>query len=214
MGYTNYWKMKTKPGLHTWNRFLKDVNQVIFDLPKNTYQAGRYLTNEPLAIEYVYFDEAKLCFNGCKPHDCEDFVLKRQKTEFDFCKTNHNPYDFLVTATLMLAEKHFEGFSWSSDGSEKDYEHSRKFLEDKNLIDRKPRRSIQKFTVFLTDSTLYEFYIAGDELSNETISSFQKAMDVAENPVTVYKSIEEYLRARDYEIFSDFNHYSFSQGDL
>lgn len=77
-----------------------------------------------------------LSFNGISPDDYETFSLSRKRKDFNFCKTQYRPYDKVVVAILMLAEEHFDGFSWSSDGNAEDHKEGKELLESLSLRTR------------------------------------------------------------------------------
>jgi hypothetical protein len=61
----------------------------------------------------------------------ETFLLRRilYPSDWSFCKTEHRPYDALVVAALITLENICKddpvGFSWSSDGDERDHQQGR-----------------------------------------------------------------------------------------
>jgi hypothetical protein len=65
-------------------------------------------------------------------------VLSRTPKEFEFCKTNHKPYDLLVVATLVLYKYHFPEVGISSDGGNKVWKESygliAKALPDSSVV--------------------------------------------------------------------------------
>ena len=69
------------------------------------------------------FDLSSVSFNGVGEMGHESFIIFQDNKGFNFCKTNHKPYDALVTACLILADYHFgDSFKISSDGSYTDWE--------------------------------------------------------------------------------------------
>jgi hypothetical protein len=135
MGYTHYWRRKVDLSLG-WSSFLKDVIKVYKNLPLHTDSAGGYYKDSPLKIGNwdgkgkPAFNSKEIRFNGAgKDLDHETFsfprIRKKEKFDskpengmfFDFCKTAEKPYDLLVTACLLLAQKHFGNkIIVSSDG--------------------------------------------------------------------------------------------------
>ena len=92
MGYTRYWKNKTKP---IDEETLETIKNII-DIAKKEYDIDieiKSLTNELIMLNG---DESK----GL---DHEDFVIDL-KNGFNFCKTNEKPYDIVVNAILKLLE--------------------------------------------------------------------------------------------------------------
>lgn len=104
MGYTHYWRQS-----QTITPELVDaVNKVIAE------------SGIPLRKEYdlpgtqpeVSIDRIR--FNGVDEDGHETFYF-RAGSGFDFCKTQHKPYDVVVTAVLTLVS-HFGLATISSDG--------------------------------------------------------------------------------------------------
>jgi len=111
MGYTHYWY---RPRILDATRF-RDFR---IDLEKVVRGSGIPLDNSALTDEGVMIDGRgepfviDQCFAG---------RIRQGNANrcFAFCKTQHLPYDALVTAALMLAKIHFgDAFDASSDGNE------------------------------------------------------------------------------------------------
>lgn len=125
MGYTHYWnnKTKSKPSKKRIAAFYEVFNEM--------------LKEEESVISVKSQDDSVLHFNGIGEDEYECFVLTfDSKSDFDFCKTAEKPYDTLVVATLMLAEKMGIIKSWSSDGEKDDgdFDNAEKLLIEKLAI--------------------------------------------------------------------------------
>jgi hypothetical protein len=146
MGYTHYFIQKHDAPLEQWAALLNDLRKVYDQRPAHSDSAGAYCLDQPMTIcdgdgttlitdaeqldGYVEADIGScICFNGDDRDDQgmahETFYLARECEEdndFQFCKTARKPYDWLVVAALLLAEKHCPGcWEISSDGSEEDW---------------------------------------------------------------------------------------------
>lgn len=113
MGYTHYWKHKEVSSDHDWTEFTHLV-KIILNLAadEGIALAAEYdLPNEPPAVTAEH-----VRFNGVGDDGHETFLITRDPTSFEFCKTARKPYDDVVVACLMAAERSLPGFSWTSDG--------------------------------------------------------------------------------------------------
>jgi hypothetical protein len=126
MGYTHYWKTKKRPTSKQWAQIQAAVEK-LFALkevkPLIRYESDKY--SPPIVnAEFIRFNG-----RGEKGH--ETFYFSRDKTDFEFCKTEGKPYDIAVTACLCLAE-HFapDCYTVKSDG----YKHE--WLEGQILASR------------------------------------------------------------------------------
>jgi hypothetical protein len=101
MGYTHYWEPSTPTDAKTWERFTRIVDRI-------KEKAGVELDDES-GPERVFL-------NGIGEDSHETFVIGRETTGFNFCKTARKPYDSVVVGCLEAA-KRLGMFDWSSDGS-------------------------------------------------------------------------------------------------
>lgn len=113
MGYTHYWSVKRTLNKKEWSKFTDAVVRAIaLSEVKICNGVGE---KNPL------INEGFVCFNGCAAfgEDYETFRIDRVcNYEHDFCKTARQPYDKVVCAVLILAEKIFgDAISVSSDGT-------------------------------------------------------------------------------------------------
>lgn len=98
MGYSHNWDCKVD---EFTEEFLQDVETVILE--------HAYL------LQDVHITDECIYFNGSKEHGCETFCLETGRS--NWCKTNVNTYDKVVTPVLLLALYHFkEKISISSSG--------------------------------------------------------------------------------------------------
>ena len=114
MGYTHYWnEVKVQPEI--WKAFVK--------LAKKAADASsiRIAWEFDETSKKPEFNAKGIRFNGCGDNGHETFVLRPNGSGFNFCKTAEKPYDEIVVSILILAAKYLPGFSWSSDGDNKDF---------------------------------------------------------------------------------------------
>jgi len=102
MGYTHYFQLHEKPTDEQWNQFTNDVDALL-------------LANDvPIDNESTW---DRIFLNGVDEDSHETFVIDRNSTRWNCCKTARKPYDKLVTAILIAARYDFgDNFSLSSDG--------------------------------------------------------------------------------------------------
>jgi len=115
MGYTHYWKQTESFTDDAW----RTLGRVIEHVENNT-GVPIETSNKHLPI---YTDDY-LGFNGVGDDGHEYFSLERDwegAMISDFCKTARKPYDVYVVALLHAASQVNPGFSWSSDGDDKDH---------------------------------------------------------------------------------------------
>lgn len=115
MGFTHYWSYL--PESEQWQaafpRLLADTRAILDHLTAHGIAtAGAHGDGEPLLTA------SEIAFNGAAPRDYESFILDttqdpntRHRTHYgepftwDFCKTEHRPYDLAVTAILLRARQ-------------------------------------------------------------------------------------------------------------
>lgn len=113
MGYTNYWSLNTRK-----KKFTSDVIEKV----KKIFSAYTESTNKKLvktagSKKDAVVKSTLIQFNGDSGDDYEDFYINlRQRTEFNFCKTNRNLYDRAVKAVIMLLEQEDYIKDWRFDG--------------------------------------------------------------------------------------------------
>ena len=114
MGYTHYWKQNGSFTDEAWKTL------------KTVFEHVQTTTGIPVQEEYddaspPVLDSVEIFFNGVGDDGHETFSLGRHDDGRNFCKTAQKPYDVYVVALLHAASQVNEGFSWSSDGNEKDH---------------------------------------------------------------------------------------------
>ena len=121
MGYTHYWTPSKKEASPEVVKQFKDAFQSMLKLVPNTIQTD-------------YFGDDVIRFNGID-HGDEDLSHETMEVRFDgggewnFCKTARKPYDVVVVASLIIAEKLGMIASWSSDGDAEDHVEGRNLAE-------------------------------------------------------------------------------------
>lgn len=124
MGYTHYFKKTEELPQDVWEEsFIPEAAQIMKESGVALGDNFGNVDSKPVITQDV------LSFNGISPDDYETFSLSRKREDFNFCKTQYRPYDKVVVAILMLAEEHFDGFSWSSDGNAEDHKEGKELLE-------------------------------------------------------------------------------------
>lgn len=128
MGYTHYYrKLEKTHDPKEWDAFIKDATKIIDTLPiqiggPNGEGGKPILNKKEIALNGVGEDshESFVIYRDHSKVPKEDMVMNAFENEiFAFCKTNHKPYDILVTAILALYKHHFgASVKISSDGGE------------------------------------------------------------------------------------------------
>src|SRR5574343_130001 len=108
MGYTHYWKDVKINDLSVVNKNFKTFKRLIKKNYKHVYTAGNKYSTKLLIIQREYnidlpieLTEKYCVFNGKDDLGHETFYID-DNINFNFCKTARKPYDFFVTAYLML----------------------------------------------------------------------------------------------------------------
>ena len=124
MGYTHYWYLdkKSLPLVEkALPRVVQDFKALLPYLPPLA---------DPMGEGKPVLEPHFLAFNGQAPEDYEAFTFPDLTTEsetrpgylFDFCKTEHRPYDLAVVAALTLLRWHLgSAIVVESDGSLEDF---------------------------------------------------------------------------------------------
>src|SRR5438046_2734870 len=101
MGHTNYWTRQPELPDAAFAAAVKDIKRIIKYL--NIPLAGSDGTGRPI------FRADTIEFNGTTPNDYETFAVDRittarrdERMVFNFCKTEHRPYDLCVQAALIV----------------------------------------------------------------------------------------------------------------
>ena len=124
MGYTNYWKRTPELPAMKFAAAVKDIKTIMKKL--GVPLGGRDGTGRPI------FRADSIEFNGRTPQDYETFAVDRlvepegEPMVFEFCKTEHRPYDICVQAALIVLKHHLgAAITVSSDGDDTDWEAAR-----------------------------------------------------------------------------------------
>jgi len=126
MGYTHYWSTDAPVDPADWRKLTGSMatlwtyactwdGQDVGKLPP----AGKVALSSGDGTGYPRADKHRIEFNGNheRGEDYETFYLTPGLVDFDFCKTNHRPYDVIVCVTLLRATELFgETFRPRSDG--------------------------------------------------------------------------------------------------
>lgn len=121
MGYTHYWTQKRDMTREEWAELVEGAMSIA---------AGAILSGVAICREYTEpmqladMDGNRICFNGSGDDGHETFLLtrKRDKENWNFCKTARKPYDDVVTAILAYLDS-IHGDKWviTSDGRTADW---------------------------------------------------------------------------------------------
>ena len=103
MGYSHYYQQHETISPESWAVLTRNITQII-------EQAWDTALDVEMTDEYI-------CINGVGEESHETFVLHRDSTRWEFCKTAQKEYDRVVTAILILLRYSHPSFSVSSDGS-------------------------------------------------------------------------------------------------
>ena len=124
MGHTNYWTRRPELPAKEFAAAVKDIKTIIKKL--GVPLGGRDGTGRPI------FRADLIAFNGRSPQDYEIFAVESvvepegEPMVFNFCKTDHRPYDLCVQAALIVLKHHLgTAITVSSDGSDVDWEAAR-----------------------------------------------------------------------------------------
>ena len=106
MGYTNYWQQSEK---FTDEEFKKIedhtqgvVKKSILD-DKIWIEFTRSISYRPEGEKYIPY--IKINGNSDLGQDHESFIFENKISDFEFCKTNRKPYDWVVWFVLLIAHE-------------------------------------------------------------------------------------------------------------
>ncbi|KAJ4457639.1 hypothetical protein PAPYR_6895 [Paratrimastix pyriformis] len=116
MGYSHNWTQIRPAEIFEWQPICKDFRKMIM--------VYALLRGVPLRIQRDEDDDRpptisddEIYFNGIGEESHEPMVFRRSGSGDHFCKTQHKPYDGVVTALLILAEYHAPGV-WVVQGGD------------------------------------------------------------------------------------------------
>lgn len=133
MGYTHFWYYKPIP-TSTWAKIAADASTILAVVQSEGGVQLAFDYDSPAPPEV---SSACIHFNGAKGTGCETFSFDRKPNRhgqkdargltFDFCKTEHRPYDIAVMCILIIALHHIGSrfFRVSSNGDEAEWEPAR-----------------------------------------------------------------------------------------
>ena len=115
MGYTHYWNYKVPQ---------KNFQEKFIDVQLDISIGLRHIDKSEIVLRggdgtgNPEFTNEVICFNGDGERglDHETFYFDGNQSDFDFCKTNRKPYDFVVCFCLLSLSNRLDGFDFSSDG--------------------------------------------------------------------------------------------------
>ena len=116
MGYSHYYQQHEPISVESWAVLTRNITQLI-------EQAWDTALEVETTSEYI-------SINGVGEQAHEDFVIYRNDTRWECCKTARKEYDRVVTAILILMRYTYPSFSVSSDGSWGEWEHGRELFKD------------------------------------------------------------------------------------
>jgi hypothetical protein len=100
MGYTHYFPPTRKFTDAEWKVLCDKANSII-----------KFCNNNGIPIQYEYddpndarVDDECIRFNGAEDDGHETFVLLKNGSGFQFCKTGYKPYDLAVCLVLLASE--------------------------------------------------------------------------------------------------------------
>lgn len=131
MGYTHYWRNTVELSAAC----VEELRTLLI----NQYQAGMIWRECDDSVPPIVTHNC-VRFNGVDEAGHETFLYE-QGEAFSFCKTAYKPYDAVVVAALLLIAKHHsqEGFTWSSDGAESDFDEGKALLRSLGLTHKRSK---------------------------------------------------------------------------
>jgi hypothetical protein len=111
MGYTHYFQSKRTYTQKEWNAFKNECKE-IHDKMRGVKIGG---ADDGYGEGSPEFNTKVVAFNGKDDDSHEPFVISNGNNKWAFCKTARKPYDRLVCACLISANKHL-GYKFKSDG--------------------------------------------------------------------------------------------------
>lgn len=112
MGYTHYWRGNgSNRDAGKFAEFAQ-VAKIAIDL---AISRGIELA-DAMGEGTPEVNDSIVAFNGVGDDSHESCVVAPDQADFEFCKTNHKPYDVVVVAVLVLYKYFFPEITFSSDG--------------------------------------------------------------------------------------------------
>jgi len=116
MGYSHYYQQHEPISVESWAVLTRNITQLI-------EQAWDTALDVEMTSEYI-------CINGVGEDSHETFVIHRNDTRWESCKTAQKEYDRVVTAILILLRYAHPSYSVSSDGSWLRWAEGRELFKD------------------------------------------------------------------------------------
>ena len=140
MGYTHYWEKAAQITDEQWNEFKEFVSKAIGTVNNKEVENSAGGDHYPSLVIIKGGDgggqpeisDELICFNGngLEGHDHESFYIPRSGSSgFNFCKTARKPYDPVVVACLVAAERIGIIDEWSSDGEDSEHESGKELYD-------------------------------------------------------------------------------------
>ena len=132
MGWTHYWKKETELPAEKFSNAVADCRKILALLDVSL--AG----SEGIGAPVLNDDE--IIFNGSADTGmCEPFKFRRiqkprlgKNVVFEYCKTEHMPYDLAVQCCLVILKFHLgDLIIISSDGKEEDWDKVKSVITEK-----------------------------------------------------------------------------------
>lgn len=165
MGYTHYFNLGKKPTQKKWDVFTKECKVLHDNLPDHTNSAGGFYEDHLIIIRGGNgFDKPEITndhilFNGDGSQDLDHETFYLEKTCSDFCKTARKPYDLLVFACLISANRNV-GLLFGSDGftDYKGVKHCKDLLPAMNYYNEtiKPETLVTEKELWLVRKKFYK----------------------------------------------------------
>ena len=114
MGYSHYYQQHEPISTESWAILTRNITQLIEQAWDVTLDVE--MTNQYISI------------NGVGEQEHESFVVYRNDTRWEACKTARKDYDPVVTAILILMRYTYPSFSVSSDGNWEDWVQGRELF--------------------------------------------------------------------------------------
>ena len=126
MGYTHYWE-HPEISETQWGQIEVRARKIINHAQD---QLGIALSEEYDVNRIPVVTDNEIRFNGFGEEGHETFMMTREPTSFEFCKTARKPYDAVVVAILQCMSIHVDGFDWRSDGDPDEHADGIKLYND------------------------------------------------------------------------------------
>ncbi len=126
MGYSHSWTVGKDVSDKDWKKFTSIV-KIIIKASGVTIKDGNGENKPEINNKQIWING-----DASKDEDFETFMITRGSEKTDFCKTDRNPYDVVVLASLAVAMNLGIITTWWSDGKKElgDFDDSIQLLND------------------------------------------------------------------------------------